>query len=120
MHRDFKDRGRYRCRAQRTQPNFGRPRNIASSGGGARKTRGGQNESDEDSRNRNGSIQFQGSFVFDVVDANGAELMPKVENHGDDDGDAEADGEEDAIGGEQDEKSNDGGDGDSEGGATLE
>jgi len=46
--------------------------------------------------------------------------MPKVENHGHDDGDAEADGEEDAVGGQQEKQGDDGPDGDDEGSAALQ
>lgn len=93
--------------------------NTVTGGDGARKTGGGQNESNQKSRKRNRSIQFQGPLVFDVVDAYGAELMPKVENDGHDDGDAEADGEENAVGGQQDQKGDDGANGDDKGGTAF-
>jgi len=63
--------------------------------------------------------QFQWALVFDVFNADGAELVPEVQNHGDDDGHGQADSEENPVGGEQDQKGNDGGDGDEEGGAAF-
>ena len=45
--------------------------------------------------------------------------MPEVEDGDHDERDAEADGEEDAIGGEENEQSNDGSGGDDEGGGAF-
>lgn len=64
-------------------------------------------------------MQLEGSFVFDVVDANGAELVPEIQYCGHDDGDAHADGEEDAVGGQQDQKSHDRANGDDKGGTAF-
>src|SRR5215469_10371775 len=66
------------------------------------------------------SAQFERAFVVGVVDADRAELVPEIENRSDDDGDAQADGEEDSIGGKEDKQSDDGANGDDECGTAFE
>lgn len=64
-------------------------------------------------------MQAQGMLSTDIVFANRAEFVPKIEHAGDDDSDAEADREKDAIGGQPNQSDgNDQGCGDQSGRAS--
>jgi hypothetical protein len=64
-------------------------------------------------------LQIQGMFVVDVFGTDGTEFVPEVEDRGHDDGNAEADGEENPVSGQENKQSNDGADGNNEGGTSF-
>src|SRR5215472_423089 len=66
-----------------------------------------------------GSLQLEWSFVFDVFGTDGAELVPEIQGHDDNNGDADANSEEDAISGKQDQQSDDRADADNKGRAAF-